>query len=268
MAMYGNRGLFFSSPIYKPVAAHVAKINAKNTETLPATSVPSERVQQSMMNDHGSRELDNDMGLENDDLLCHAATSGLAHNVISDESGLNFLQLLLLGREEFQELNIEEAVSKSALTFRVEIVSAKLRSWMNLEPGEPCFHDIALISLHEPNTMHKSYVITQMDVTAAELANRAIKQANAELAEERERIHALLQRQYELIDILRTENSKEGKGDDYFTEKINFLRSTIAKDALEFADTACAEEIRLDKILGRGSVSDSISGCCFPANNP
>jgi hypothetical protein len=302
MAMYGNRGLLFSSPIHKPVVTLVAKMNTKNTETLPATSsVPSERVQQIMMSAHESRELDNDMGLDkllpasrvimafasadgashkrdrmtctdesllnsSENLLRQAATSDLARNVISDDSCLNFLQLILLGSEEFQDFNIEEALQStltSALTFRAEIVSAKLRSWMNLEPGEPCYHDITLTSVNEPSTMHKSYVITQIDVTAVELANRAIKQANAELAEERERINALLQRQYELIDILRTETSKEGNGDDYFTEKINFLRSTIAKDAVGFGDTARAEEIRLDKILGRGNVSVLISDVVF-----
>ena len=160
-------------------------------------------------------------------------------------------------REQYKEFTM-----RKSFNIRVEIVSERLRTWMNLTMGQECFHDLIVNGSYEPNTLHRTYIIIQTDVTASELADRAIKQANADLAEERERIHALLQRQYELIDILRSENSTSNNPDDFFTEKINFLRGTIAKDAEDSMTPAQAEEICLGKILGQGNVSAPIT-CLF-----
>jgi hypothetical protein len=271
MAMYGNRGLFFSSPIYKPVAAPLAK---KKDHVLTSSSLLSRPLTR-LVKAFQAAEQKGALEPGQPDQKGQNGTAGSSTN----ESELNFLQLLLLGakvslcvdmRSYFaydtlgfvqldEQEQFDDIIMKKRFTIRVEIVSAQLRSWMNLEPGEPCYHDVTISSSYEPNTLHKTYIITQVIVTDIELADRAIQQANAELYEERERIHALLQRQYELIEILRSETST--KNDDLFTEKINFLRGTIAKESKSRRETtqAEAEEIRLDKVLGRGNVSVFIS---------
>ena len=287
MALYGNRGIFFSKQIYEPATSILVKMKGNKTRSsLEKEASSAIRSQKTAANDDslgldhlsslimafqstGGEPISHNTAVDSilisndddDDMLCHASTSCLerVQSAAVDESSLNFLQLLLLGCDENDKIKIEEVMTSQASTVRAEILSPKLRSWMNLAAGEHCFHDITIISSYEPNTLHKTYIVTQMDVTSAELANRAIKQANAELAEERERIHALLQRQYELIDILRTETTNYDDGDDFFTEKINFLRRTIAKDATESVDPACAEEIRLGEILGQGNVSDLLA---------
>ena len=91
---------------------------------------------------------------------------------------------------------------------------------------------------------------------------RRLQEANAELAEERNRMHALLQRQYELIEVMQSTASQPSHLSDspqtqsLFKEKIQVLRDILSEARGSDME---AEEIRLGKILGQGNVSASIS---------
>jgi type IV secretory pathway VirB4 component len=92
------------------------------------------------------------------------------------------------------------------------------------------------------------------------VAQRRVQEANAELAEERNRMHALLQRQYELIEIMQSTASNNSECDpqtqSLFKEKIQVLRDILSEARGSDREV---EEIRMGKILGEGNVSASIS---------
>lgn len=166
-----------------------------------------------------------------------------------DEVGLSFLQLLFLGNKlELQRL--KSTIVTGLFYARIQIKSRKLRSWMLLDPDAESYHDLHIASTVEPVTFKKTYIISQTDVTDTVMAQK-------ELSEERERMRAVLQRQYELIEVMQSSDRSKPSADGPssrtpFQEKIQILREILSKGVANSADEADGE-IHTTKVIGQGA---------------
>jgi hypothetical protein len=174
------------------------------------------------------------------------------------EDGLSFLQLLFQGHdEEFKRL--ESTVEAEAFNFRLELKSQRMRSWMMiLDPMQEIFHDVQIVCTVDPWLFQRIYIISQTDVTDTVKAQRQVMEANARLAKEQERMQAVLQRQYELIEVLQQQQQLTPSNGatpasasqlNSFNDKIRILKEIITSTKSDHQEP---EEISLHRLLGQG----------------
>ncbi|GAX80143.1 hypothetical protein CEUSTIGMA_g7581.t1 [Chlamydomonas eustigma] len=117
--------------------------------------------------------------------------------------GKDFLELLFGCRQDawFHALN---ATVKGGGYFRaqIEIKHPSLRALIDLKEGDEAHHDVQVSLSQDPVTLQSVFIISQVDITAAVVAQRQLQQAHSELAGEKIRTEALLSRQYDLIECI------------------------------------------------------------------
>ena len=183
--------------------------------------------------------------------------------VYADEEGLTFLDLLFHSSpNELKSLKAATLLN-GHFTTRLAITSKILRSLCMLEEGEESHHDLQISMARDPNTLESIFIISQIDVTQTVRAQREVEEANAKLAKEMERIEALVERQYQLIEVLRSTDQvqalskemnemrgsspAETKGFTDFGTKISSIRESLLKSGLH--DPSQSTEINLQSVI-------------------
>ena len=240
MALYGNQGSFDADLVFS---------NGGRSENPPVVKelIKPESVDRAVCLGFSSPF---DSLVEREGIAV-GSTSLFADRDCSGEDGLSFLQLLFLGNE--QELQrLKSTVELGIFLSRIRITSRRLRSSMLLPSLSESYHDIQIVCTMESVTFEKIYIISQTDVTETVLAQRKLHEANGLLAEERDRLQAVLQRQYELIDMLYQQISLTNTGSslDPFNEKIQLLRNNLSNSKYENPEP---QDIHLLRQIGQDS---------------
>ena len=178
----------------------------------------------------------------------------------AEEEGKTFLELLF--HSSPNELkNLSSTSLQGHFTVRLETTSKILRSLCILEEGEESHHDTKISMARDPITLESIFIISQIDVTAIVKAQREVVEANEKLAKERERMQALLERQYQLIEVLKNTdlavsgpaqdktNGKAGSSES-LGSKIASIRESLLKSGLH--DPSQSTEINLQRVIGAG----------------
>lgn len=188
-----------------------------------------------------------------------------------EEAGKSFLELLLMGSpdllQRLRSLHLSELFCS-----RIEIVSTRIKDWMRLEAGQESHQDIQVTGAVDPVTLERILIISQLDVTDIVLAQKEVMKANHELALEKERMQALLQRQYDLIQVLRDSSPAVGndsrdsssgrlvptKGGIDLHGEINSIREILS--AAGASKPTRADEIHLHHMIGQGATGTVYRG--------
>lgn len=172
----------------------------------------------------------------------------LPSNVSSTEEGLSFLDLLFLDQDEKLSNLRSSNLAGTLYSTRIEIKSQKLKTWMQIGPDEVAFHDLHASIIKDPITFELVYILTHVDVTSTVLAQQAVQKVNEDLAAEKVRMHALLKRQYELIEVLQA--MPKGGLNNEVSDKIAFIHERLVEAGA--VSPAGADDIELLSVLGRG----------------
>ncbi|GAX77878.1 hypothetical protein CEUSTIGMA_g5320.t1 [Chlamydomonas eustigma] len=114
----------------------------------------------------------------------------------------SYLQLLFdHSQDQIQQL-MDSVQQAGHFRTRVQVSNPILRQFMTLRDGVEAHHDVQVTEAKDPLTLQRVYMVSQVDVTEAVQAKRQLQAAHDELAEEKGRMDALLQRQHELIECL------------------------------------------------------------------
>lgn len=175
----------------------------------------------------------------------------------SRKPSLNFLALLFEGQDEVREEMLEEVKNGASFAKAVEIHSLELKRMLGCHnPEDPLFLKVYASQFYDPYSQKQCLNIVYVDKTAVILAQREVQQANADLAEEKQRLHVLLTRQYQLIEVMQSSFRNDPETDSpknvLFKQKIQVLRDILS--SAKGADEG-VEEISLGRILGQGNVS-------------
>ena len=128
----------------------------------------------------------------------------------SQDEDQSFLDMLFEGNEE--EYNrLKSTVTNGMFLTRIQIHSENLRHMMHVPDGRESFQDLKIMITPFAMANDSVFIITHIDVTDTVLAQREVQRAYEELKEEKERMQLMIQRQYELLQVLR-EMKPSGSG--------------------------------------------------------
>ncbi|GAX78093.1 hypothetical protein CEUSTIGMA_g5535.t1 [Chlamydomonas eustigma] len=149
---------------------------------------------------------------------------------------------------------------------QLEISHPVLRSWIGLQEWQQAHHRVFITLSQDPVTLQEVYTVSQVDVTDMVIAQQETHKALAELNEERQRlaqekehVEGLLQRQYELIACISmvTEVGRvEGNG-HLASKLIESVRMQISNTNL--AERPSRKIVKLG-LTGRGSYGKVYKG--------
>ncbi|GAX77879.1 hypothetical protein CEUSTIGMA_g5321.t1 [Chlamydomonas eustigma] len=171
---------------------------------------------------------------------------------------------LLLDNHQDMIKQLKNMGSRQVFRTRLGITNPILRSFMGLEAGREAHHDVQITMNEDPVNCQKTYIVAQMDVTETVLAKHELQIAHDQLAEERDRMDTLLQRQHDLIECLGKIGGVDGTLGGTGSSKVGSLNQrpmSLAASALmdsvrqhvrEGADKP-QDGIQIQELLGEGS---------------